>query len=230
MTHPHEARLQDYLDELLCREERAELEAHLVACADCTEEVRRARELQRALRELPRELPAPAHLRAAINARIDARPLRETEAAPGAVEAGRTPRTFLDRSLRSLRPALAAAALALVALTALVTAQLVRQGERGPAVSVSETGSAPRLLAVERPYQRAADELNTALTGARDVLAPETIRILEENLRVIDTALAEARAALREDPGNGAVLELLRATHERRLDLLRQARRWSQAT
>ena len=229
MTHPHEARLQDYLDELLCREERAELEAHLVACADCTEEVRRARELQRALRELPRELPAPAHLRAAINARIDARPLRETEAAPGPVEAGRPRMTFLDRSLRSLRPVLAAAALALVALTALVTAQLVRQGERGPAVSVSETG-APRLLAVERPYQRAADELNTALTGARDVLAPETIRILEENLRVIDTALAEARAALREDPGNGAVLELLRATHERRLDLLRQARRWSQAT
>lgn len=221
MTHPDETRVQDYLDDLLCREERAELEQHLAACAECTALVVRARELQRALRELPRALDPPAHLRAAINARIDERPLR-------AARAGRA--SVLDRPLRSLRPALAAAALLLVAISSAVTVLLVRPDAPGPVAGSPASGRGGALLAVERPYQRAADELSAALASGREVLAPETVRILEENLRVIDAALAEARAALREDPGNGAVLELLRATHERRLDLLRQARRWTQGT
>lgn len=220
MTHPDETRVQDYLDDLLCREDRAELEQHLAACAECTALVLRARDLQRALRELPRELTAPAHLRAAINARIDERPLREAEGGRASV---------LDRPLRSLRPALAAAALLLVAISSALTLLLVRPEGSAP-VAARPSGPGGALLAVERPYQRAADELSAALTGGREVLAPETVRILEENLRVIDAALAEARAALREDPGNGPVLELLRATHERRLDLLRQARRWTQGT
>lgn len=240
MHHPHEERLQDYVDDLLCGEERAELEGHLAACAACAEEIRRTRELQHALRELPRELAAPAGLRAAINARIDEQPLREAPADAGMAppEAGRraigggAPERrvpLLDRPLRALRPALAAAALLLVALSTALTLLLVR--ESGPAVATVPAAGTPRmLLAVERPYQREADQLNAVLTAGREVLAPGTVRILEENLRVIDAALGEAREALREDPGNAAVLALLRATHERRLDLLRQATRWSQGT
>jgi hypothetical protein len=225
VTHPHDERLQDYADDLLCREERAELEQHLALCPVCAEQVRQARELKAALKELPRELDAPADMLAAINARIDEQPLRETRG-------GRA--SLFDRPLRSFRPALAAAAIALVALSSTVTLLLVRGRDAAPITLDSRTVEPAPLpvavLAVERPYEREADALRDALTSGRAVLAPETVRILEQNLAVIEAALAEARAALREDPGNGAVLELLRATHERRIDLLRQARRWTQGT
>ena len=63
------------------------------------------------------------------------------------------------------------------------------------------------------------------LTYSRQTLDPATVRVLEENLRIIDRALTEARAALRSDPGNPVLEELLLATHRKRLDLLRGAAR-----
>lgn len=220
MTHPHEERIQDYLDDLLCREERAELEAHFASCAQCTAQVRAERELQRALRTLPTEITAPAGMLEGIHARISAGPQ------PVAPVRSRV----LDRPLRSVRPALAAAAVVLVALSSGVTALWLRRAESTPPEAAAAVPAGAAILAVEQPYQRQEAELRATLDAGRAVLAPETVRILEDNLAVIDAALAEARAVLREDPGNGAVLALLRATHERRIDLLRQATRWSAGT
>lgn len=220
MNHPREDRIRDYLDELLCREERAELEAHLAGCVQCTAHVRAERELQRSLRALPTEITAPAGMLEGIHARIAAGPQPVT---PGRIG-------LLDRTLRSARPALAAAAVVLVALSSGVTALWLSRSDPAVPEPAAAAPASPAILAVERPYQRQAAQLRATLDAGRAVLAPETVRILEENLAVIDAALAEARAVLREDPGNRAVLALLRATHERRIDLLRQATRSSPGT
>jgi hypothetical protein len=48
---------------------------------------------------------------------------------------------------------------------------------------------------------------------------------VEESLRVVDDAIAEARQALARDPGNLAIADVLSANHEQKLDLLRRATR-----
>ena len=54
-------------------------------------------------------------------------------------------------------------------------------------------------------------------------LDPETVRVVEENLQVIDDAIAEARAALARDPANGYLFRHLDQTLTRKVDLLRRA-------
>jgi hypothetical protein len=67
------------------------------------------------------------------------------------------------------------------------------------------------------------EELTAALEVQRRTLAPETVMILERTLRVIDDAIAEARAALAADPRNGALVDVLSANYEQKVHLLRRA-------
>lgn len=43
-SHPREDRLHDYVADLLCREERAEVERHLIHCEECRAAVKRLRD------------------------------------------------------------------------------------------------------------------------------------------------------------------------------------------
>jgi hypothetical protein len=229
--HPGADRLQDYLDDLLCREDRAELEAHLAGCRDCTAEVLGERELRRALADLPRAITPERDLLAGINAAIDAAEgdvafARAPDVQPLRARAPR--RSFGDRSISSVRFALAAAALVLIALTATITMLLTREPGTRPLARGDAPATDPvvrEVLAAEQSYVAAGDELELALASARSQLDPATVRLVEANLRVIDAALAEARAALRGEPDNAALARLLQAAHEQKLALLRRATR-----
>ncbi|HUP19296.1 MAG TPA: hypothetical protein VM778_05005, partial [Gemmatimonadota bacterium] len=72
-------------------------------------------------------------------------------------------------------------------------------------------------------FLAASQELLTGLDGQR--LAPETMAIVRRNLEVIDAAIAELRAALERDPGNGELTRMLLATYQRKIELLEQAAR-----
>lgn len=232
-THPGAERLQDYVDDLLCREELAELEAHLAGCRDCTAEVLGERELRRALADLPCSIMPERDLLAGINAAIDAVAESDVvlDTAPAFVPLPlRRPRhSFGDRPIRSVRYALAAAALVLIALTATITMLLTREpGTRPLARSDVSPAADPvvrEVLATERSYVAAGEELEVELAAARSQLDPATVRLVDANLRVIDAALAEARAALRGQPDNAALARLLQAAHEQKLALLRRATR-----
>ena len=54
-------------------------------------------------------------------------------------------------------------------------------------------------------------------------LSPETIKTIERNLAVIDSALAESRRALAKDPGNTGLERLVIATWQQKMDFLRRA-------
>jgi len=56
----------------------------------------------------------------------------------------------------------------------------------------------------------------------RSSLSPETIRTVDHSLAVVDSAIKEARSALLADPNNQVLVDLLSATYQRKLDLLRR--------
>ena len=76
----------------------------------------------------------------------------------------------------------------------------------------------------ETEYLRTIAELRSTLHANRNVLRPETIAAVEHSLSVVDSAIEEARAALLNDPRNDTLVDLLTASYERKVDLLRRAR------
>ena len=66
-------------------------------------------------------------------------------------------------------------------------------------------------------------DLERAFRAGRATLRPETTRVIEENLRAIDIAIAQADSALRRDPGSAYLNQYLATTMQRKLKLLRRA-------
>lgn len=230
-NHLREDRIQDYVDDLLCHEERIDAEQHLLICAVCQAEVAALRDLVGELHSVPRSIEPVHDLLGGVNARIDA--LQSGDPATGA------PLRLRERSLWSLRVPLAAAAVVLIAISATATATLVlsrnaaRDDGFGNGATATDTGSsvirasqsgpAGEQTTLDKRYATATRELEALLIAQQSQLAPETRRLVEENLRVIDHALAEARGALLGDPNNAALTDLMRSAYEKKLDLLRHA-------
>ncbi|HEX6278078.1 MAG TPA: hypothetical protein VFZ53_33770, partial [Polyangiaceae bacterium] len=74
----------------------------------------------------------------------------------------------------------------------------------------------------EGHYTQTIDELRLAVDAQRAQLNPETVRTVDRTIAVIDSAIAEARAALLADPNNRTLVDLLSASYQRKLDLLRR--------
>jgi hypothetical protein len=95
-------------------------------------------------------------------------------------------------------------------------------GPIGVATPVALGGGVPVFAEAEREYQRAAAELMAALETRRASLSPETSASIDENLRVIDQALAEIRTALERDPQSPRLGRMLASTHEKKIETLRR--------
>src|SRR5262249_59462468 len=105
----------------------------------------------------------------------------------------------------------------------------LRNGGERPAPSAPPMGTVPvavtappALLEAEREYARATATLMAALDQQKDTLSPETRATLDANLRTIDVALAEVRAALQKDPANAQLTHLLTSTHQKKVDALQR--------
>jgi hypothetical protein len=232
MTHPNRDQLGAFAEGTLEGERRTEMARHLESCAECREEVRWTRELRERARELPLEaVPAPDQW-----SRIEAR-IRASSRPPAAevvsIEAARRrkPRPVWGRNL-----VLAAAAVVLVALSSAITLTLARSGvdPTGPPVPVAGEPRAPgapdggvvfasAVEEVEEAYGPAIRELEEALLQDRDRLSPETVEVIEENLRIIDRAIRDAREALAADPANPRATRMLNGMYETKVQVLQQA-------
>lgn len=203
MKHPDETQLQDYADGTLTGDARAAVAAHLRSCDACAADVAQLRALVAELRELPLEVTPPRDLLPGIHAGMDAA------------------RTLVSqRTLRSMRWPLAAAAVLLVAASSLTTLVLVRTQDTAPSPASPVAAS---LREVEAEYARAAGELLATLQAERGRLAPETARLIEQDIAVVDQAISEARAELAADPRNRMLPQLLLAAYEQKLTVLRRA-------
>ncbi len=216
MTNQHDtARLSDYLDGELSPAERAELEAHLAACEACAATLEELRAVVTEAGRLP-ELGPERDLWPEIEARLAPRgELVETDVVP------------IHRRRRVIMtvPQLAAAAIALVLFSASAVWLAVGAGvdtSTAPTVaSATEMPAATQVVFTD--FDQAIAALETEYESRRDDLAPETIRVVERNLAIIDQAIAEAREALAGDPSSGFLSTHLANALRQKLDLLRQA-------
>jgi anti-sigma factor RsiW len=210
-------RLSEYVDGELESGERGALESHLRECPACAE----------ALEDLRRVVARAEALR-------DRSPTRDLW--PGVAERIRPQSGVVDvrdwrartgRKITLSVPQLAAAGLALVAVSAGAVWLLLAPGPAatGPRAAAGPGTDVPAIAAavVTPDYDAAVTALEQVLAAQRAQLDPETVRVLEENLAVIDRALADARAALAQDPANTYVSAHLAATMRRKVDFLRRA-------
>jgi hypothetical protein len=196
-------RLDDYVDGALDEADFQDVELHLAECADCASEHRFLRELLAHAAELPAAVAPPRDLWPGIASRLN-RPA--------------IPRSYWMTGL-------AAAAAVVVAVTISVrphpaAPSLAPAG--GAITEVSTTGLPPELAEAEAQYERATAQLLQALASRRDSLPKATVDSLDENLRVIDQALVDVRAAVRSDPNNPRLNHLLASTHQRKVETLRR--------
>ncbi len=225
-------RLSEYLDGELTTAERGELETHLAGCAECTsvlEELRQVVARAQALEDRPPSTDLWPGIAERIGAAKPAAAVLELERHRRlkAAAAGRRRFSFSI-------PQLVAASVALMVLSGGTAwmlsgsgsgraASAVAEGEAGPAVPTA----AARFAGSD--YDAAVFELQRIVAEQRDLLDEETVRSIEENLLVIDRAIAEARRALELDPASTYLNEHLVATMQQKLEFLRQAARMAGA-
>ena len=210
-------RLSEYVDGELDPPTRAAIDAHLATCAECratrdalTRVVARARRVP--YREPSRDLWT------SVEAAIEASRVTPMPSAP-------------RRRLVTLPVGRLVAAVAAVAIIAAGVAWMVASTRSAPPLA-AVPDSAPATTGVPMTnsaavavasYRDAAADLERALEAGRSTLRPETMRVIEENLRTIDRAIAQADSALRRDPGSEYLNQYLAATMQRKLRLLRRA-------
>ena len=218
MHDPWTDRLSEYLDGELAAPESEALEAHLAVCEHCRENLAGLTAVVERARSLPEREPA-VDLWPGIAAGIGGR--------RGASVRSIRPRTV--RRFSFTMPQLAAAALFLMAVSG-GAAWLLRPGapvERTPLPVAA--GAAPAVIRTTGAsgdpvsYDHAIQELQEVLERHSGDLDSSTVRVLTENLALIDRAIAQARNALASDPSDEYLTEHLAETMRRKLELLRRA-------
>jgi hypothetical protein len=128
-------------------------------------------------------------------------------------------------------PQLAAAAVALMTLSGGAVWLMESRGSPSSGVASApvsgpSAGAPPAINAsrnAAQSYTAAVADLERVLAQGRGRLDSTTVRVIEENLAVIDQAIAQAQRALLADPANLYLNTHLAETMRRKLDLLRQA-------
>lgn len=242
MTRHPADRLSAYLDDELTPDDANAVEAHVQSCDACRSAVEDLRALRVSAVAWAAAPAAPARdLWPGIAARLSgprATVPDDTDASragvvtnPAALSSLSTPWYRRRWSVGVPELALAASLVAAVsgatlyqrtvrpAPTAVEPAPVVAEIESfGPA----EGGVVPVSFA-DAQYDAAVRDLERVLLNQRDRLDPRTVIVLERNLRVIDEAIREARAALGADPANTLLNSHLASARRRKLDLLRRA-------
>jgi len=207
-------RLSEYLDGELDAAERAALDEHLATCGHCYATLAELRDVVARAKTLADREPAK-DLWAGIHAGIT----RTSADRPAVRPSGR-------RFSFSV-PQLLAASIALMLMTSGGMWLALRQDATPqPTPSVVVTNPEPTPGNVAR-WTRQSDqkiaELQDALELNESKLDTSTVRIVRENLAVIDRAIAQAQRALRRDPGNTYLNLHLAKAMRQKIELLRRA-------
>jgi hypothetical protein len=185
------------------------------------------RAIIRAASELP-ELSPSRDLWSGIESRIEA----PVVALPTRIAAAADTATRIVPAVPLPWRQLAIAASLLIAVTAGVTYTLTKRN--GPEVAVrNDTGTvdAPisrvavepvSLQTAEQTFDHEIGAMRTIIAERRKELDPVTLGVLQKNLKLIDAAIAESKAALAKDPASAFLLDRLSHAYDSKLQLLRE--------
>jgi anti-sigma factor RsiW len=219
-------RLSDYLDGELSDHEHRSVAAHVAGCVECSQALHELRAVVERARTLVPAEP-PADLWKAVADRI----VVENE---GPIATLGTRRRF-----SFTWPELIAASVLLVLVSGWAALRMntpssadlqVRRPDSAD-LQVRQPGNAdiqagPDVVPAsvdDIEYDAAVADLQRALQSGRGQLDPATVKIVEQNLAIIDQAVDDARRALAQDPANADLSGYLQETKRRKLDLLRHA-------
>lgn len=238
-----EAALPDYLDETLAPQAADTARAHVATCEACRALVRDLETIRRQAATLP-VLQPPRDLWSDIEARIASQP-------PGSAGLRPASRAALDRWFGpQYGTRVARLAAGLVILTAAMT-YLVTRLRVGPVpppvVSTNPVKpmieSTPHVQPVPTPQQPVVPKVtpvkgdrphtseylyDAQITALRRIveqrrgqLNPKTLAVIERSLSLIDTAIAQSKAALAKDPANAFLADQVDHDLDTKLELLR---------
>ena len=218
-------RLSDYLDGELTPEEHSSLEAHLGTCAECAHVLDELKAVVSRTRGL-QDTPPRKDLWSGIERAIASLPQEDGQVVDFSARLGSIDPLEEDGRLRLSLSQVAAASLILMVGSAAASWSLRPLASSG---RVDEDTGVAALVQVSLPvgvgesYSEELAQLEALLSEHRDELAPNTIRILEKNLGIIDRAIQESAEALAGDPGNEYLREHLDRAMRRKVDYLRDA-------
>jgi len=204
--------LQDYREGLLSPDEHETVRVHLGECSICSEDLAALSDLMDGLAELPVEAEPGRDLWPQIEWRM------------GGSDGSRDRQPSRQKITVKLWQLMAAS----------ITVALISGGAVWAFMAGSSQSNIPFMtgaVSMAQPaglqsgyegYDTVLFELEEVLEEGRGILDPETILVLEENLTVIDQAIAESRAALAEDPGSRILRRILSETIRRKMNLLQQ--------
>lgn len=206
-------RLSDYIDGELDSSERVALEAHLATCGECRVTLAELRGVVAHAKALEDSPPA-----------TDLWPGIATQIRRGAV----VDRPAVRRRFSFTVPQLLAASIALVLLSAGVMWTALNSRAQSDKQAVAQTTRSLQNTPIKSVRWKvqsdmAIAELQDALTVNQSKLDTATVRVVRQNLAIIDRAIAQAQKALRHDPGNTYLNLHLANTMRRKIELLRRA-------
>lgn len=211
--HPAESTVYALVDGELDAREASRVEAHVAACEACAALIARAERLKRSVAAAPRSMDPPPEVLAGVRAGIAAC-APAIAAASGTNAWSAAPPGAPGRSRALSGGWIAAAGLMAISLgvASFAVGRGSQQGESQPAApgeAVIASGST------------VLGKLLRELETRRPLLAPQTIPIVEEQLRLIDQAIAATEGALRTDPTNQHLERMLQHARRQREDYLR---------
>jgi hypothetical protein len=126
---------------------------------------------------------------------------------------------------------LAIAASLLIAATAGITYSLVKPNAAPEVASTNDSASVEAKLpavpvqavsaqTAEQTFDREIGAMRNIIDQRRGDLDSATVAVLEKNLKVIDAAIAESKAALAKDPASAFLMDRLTHAYDTKLQLL----------
>jgi anti-sigma factor RsiW len=216
-----EERLNDYLDEILTSRQHEEVEQHLEECAGCRAELSALRSLRKRADNLPRSLEPARDLWPAIRSSLPPR--------RGGVSARFPSFSGWAWGARPLGLSFGGAvALALIAFAGVVALRRTSAPipPPRPAAASGPSAALASVRRVEAEYGNAAERLEAALGERKAGRSPE-LRILEENLRIVERAIRQVHRAAAVDPGHSVDEHAFARLYRTKFELLQQAARLS---
>ena len=189
--HPNELTLSEYVDRTLGRDGHAQVARHLETCETCRMLVDDLREITRAAAALEPAIP-PGRVWSRIEKEI--RSDRASVTNPG-----RRP----VRAVSASWTWLAAAAVLVLAVFIGVRFAPQRLPDQAAAVDAAAAEAVEaELKLAEEHYQKAISGLEQIASAENSPLDEKTAATLQKNLAVINQAIDESRAAVRDEPAS----------------------------
>lgn len=225
MSDLYSKQLSAYLDDELDGPSRARLEAHLRGCAECTALLADLRAIVAAAPGYSGRAPS-RDLWKTLEARLGDPEVISIETVRPSVRPAA--RRFGWRELIAASIVMAAIGggavyLALGSSHPGSEAPLAQQPAPRAVPDSSAIGDSRDVAYADQQYDSAVRDLEQILEAGRTRLDTATVRSVEESLRKIDAAIAEARAAIQRDPSNAYLNRQIAANMRRKLNLLRIA-------